>query len=71
MRSSISRVMNLTEIAQIRKEPVVFYFLDGAKAFDRIEWGGLVEKNGIWARLFALDQNNLQQTGSKYLDRRV
>lgn len=42
-KNCMQRVMNLIEIVQIRKEPVLFYFLDAAKAFDRVEWNFLIE----------------------------
>lgn len=42
IRSSIRRVINLIEMAQVRKDPTIFYFLYAAKAFDRVEWDFLL-----------------------------
>lgn len=43
IRNSIRRMMNLIELSKSRKDPVVFCFLDAAKAFDRVQWGFLFE----------------------------
>lgn len=43
LRNRISWTMNLLELVQMREELAIFYFLEGAKAFDRVEWGFLAE----------------------------